>query len=161
MRFLNNTKGFTLVEIVVAIGIIAILASVVFFNLQDGKKKARDVERRSDLANIELAVRGYRDLYSTSTLPAADGGELFSGSNLESKIGTFLVNQITDPLNVDEYQYYYDSAYTCNGSSRAVILALTMEGSNGGNYADVCGASTEQLGISVTPTVNTYIVILK
>ncbi len=64
MRFFNNTqkhKGFTMIEVVVAVAIIALLASVVILSIQEIKKKSRDAQRYSDMSNIELALRLYKD----------------------------------------------------------------------------------------------------
>lgn len=158
MRFLKSDRGFTLVEMIGAIAILAIILSVVLFNMQAAKEKARDTERVSDFQQIQLAVRGYKDLYSTSTLPAAVDGELYSGSDLESKISLYLPHVIEDPINSDEFQYYYDSSHDCNGTIYSVAIALTMERSNG-NYVEKCDATPEDLGGGVVPTASSYIVI--
>jgi len=62
--FLNNKnvkKGFTLIELIVAIGIISILATFVLtaLNPMAQFEKAQDVKRKSDLAQIARALEVY------------------------------------------------------------------------------------------------------
>ncbi len=165
MSFLYaHKKGFTVIEVVVVAGIIAILASVVLANMGEAKQKARDTQRVSDLQQIQTAVRVYRDLNSTSVLPAAPNGELYTSTSvLGTEISSNLTGTIQDPLNTGtNYGYYYNSDYFCNSPHHAVILALTMEDANKGNMATVCGAgSYAQIANGATPTAASYVIILK
>jgi general secretion pathway protein G len=52
--------GFTLIEILVAIAVIAVMASVVIANMGQGSAQSRDAERLSDIRNIESALERYR-----------------------------------------------------------------------------------------------------
>jgi prepilin-type N-terminal cleavage/methylation domain-containing protein len=51
--------GFTLVELMIAVGIIALLASLVFSNLGGSKARSRDSVRLTDIKNIGLASENY------------------------------------------------------------------------------------------------------
>jgi prepilin-type N-terminal cleavage/methylation domain-containing protein len=57
----NSAKGFTLLEILLVIGIIAVLAVVIFVALDPGKrfKDARNARRVTDAENILNAVHQY------------------------------------------------------------------------------------------------------
>lgn len=59
--FSSDTKGFTLIEILLVIGIIAVLATVVIVALDPAKrfKDARDSRRFSDMQSILSAVQQY------------------------------------------------------------------------------------------------------
>ncbi len=52
----TNTKGFTLVELIIVITILAILATIAFFSFQGYSKKARNSKRASDLNSIVRAI---------------------------------------------------------------------------------------------------------
>ncbi len=57
----NSNKGFTLVEILIVVAIIAILAGVAFTGLNGVQAQARDATR---IANLE-SVRTYLEAYNT------------------------------------------------------------------------------------------------
>ena len=55
----QNSKGFTLVELLVVIFIITILSAVVIVSLGRARIKSRDNRRKSDLAVIQQALEMY------------------------------------------------------------------------------------------------------
>jgi prepilin-type N-terminal cleavage/methylation domain-containing protein len=52
-------KGFTLVELLVTISIIAILASLAIVSFTGAQKQARDTRRKSDLKQFQTALEVY------------------------------------------------------------------------------------------------------
>ncbi len=52
-----NKKGFTLIEILVAIAIIGILATMLLANFQGIRARARDAQRKRDLNELRTALR--------------------------------------------------------------------------------------------------------
>ena len=52
-------KGFTLVEVIVVIGIVAILTVIIFPSVSNIRAKNRDTERVSDIAALQLALSLY------------------------------------------------------------------------------------------------------
>lgn len=52
----TNTKGFTLVELIIVITILAILATIAFISFQGYSKEARNSKRASDLNSIVRAI---------------------------------------------------------------------------------------------------------
>jgi len=61
---LSSSKGFTLLELLVVIGIIGLLASIVVVNLTGARKRARDTKRIGDLRGIQTALEDYYGRYS-------------------------------------------------------------------------------------------------
>ena len=159
MRFFaSNKNGFTMIELLVAIAIVGILASVIFATVQSGRKKAHDAARVHDLGQIQVALRLYKDA-NASGYPASTSGEpIVSGSGVGALIASHLPDTMKDPSGGN---YYYHSAYSCGGS-HAVLVALKMERTGAGNFVSTCGGSTfNNIASGVKPTADSYIVILK
>lgn len=69
---MKNKKGFTLVELMIVIAILAILAAVVIFALNPAElfRRARDSQRMSDLRVLSSALSYY---LADVTTPILDG----------------------------------------------------------------------------------------
>jgi type II secretion system protein G len=53
-------RGFTLVELMVVVAIMAILAAIVYSNIGGASPKARDAERQADIRNLQTAIEQYK-----------------------------------------------------------------------------------------------------
>jgi general secretion pathway protein G len=62
-------KGFTLVEVLVVIGIIAVLTVISFPAINNIRAKNRDAEKVSDIAAIQLGLSLYRNSSDTNSYP--------------------------------------------------------------------------------------------
>ncbi len=104
----RDTKGFTLVELLLVVTIIGILAGAVLVNISGQSKKAKIQRTRNDIANIENALSLYEmemgeypeELQDLVEDPGIDG---WSGPYLTKK-------NVADPWNND-YQYQYPGNY--------------------------------------------------
>ncbi len=56
----SKKQGFTLVEVLIVISIIALLAGITITAIGPARKKGRDAQRVSDLANIRIALALYK-----------------------------------------------------------------------------------------------------
>jgi prepilin-type N-terminal cleavage/methylation domain-containing protein len=63
-------KGFTLVELMVAIAIMALLTGIITVNLTKSRAKARDAKRISDIGQLQLALELYFDRCNKYPMPA-------------------------------------------------------------------------------------------
>lgn len=71
-------RGFTLVELLVAISIIGVILSISFFGIQNARKSSRDAKRKSDLESVRSALEMYKA--DTGKYPSTSGGMNLSSS---------------------------------------------------------------------------------
>lgn len=95
---MKKDKGFTLVELLVAMTIIAVLAGIALVSFQGTRKSARDGKRKADLEQIRSALEMcYAD---DNEYPDTIAGSLTcEGGN------TYLDSTPTDPVTGDNYYY--------------------------------------------------------
>ncbi|MFA6227252.1 MAG: type II secretion system protein [Candidatus Paceibacterota bacterium] len=65
MKTFTKSRGFTLVEIVIVIGIMAFLTTIVYTSLSSSKAQNRDQQRVSDMSSIQLALEVYFNKHRT------------------------------------------------------------------------------------------------
>jgi prepilin-type N-terminal cleavage/methylation domain-containing protein len=123
---MKNTKhsGFTIVELLIVIVVIAILAAITIVAYNGVQERARFATYRSDIASINKAVLMYY----------ADNGSYPGGStqncwtNLSSGTGNFItglvptyLSKIPDTPNGSGGQNYYAYCFSANGTEYKVI----------------------------------------
>ncbi|OGF99810.1 hypothetical protein A2Y99_03655 [Candidatus Gottesmanbacteria bacterium RBG_13_37_7] len=59
-------RGFTLIELLVVIGVISTILAVIFPNYMGARERARDMRRKSDLAELQKALELYKNDNPTS-----------------------------------------------------------------------------------------------
>lgn len=133
----NNNKGFTLIEILIAIAIVAIIASVFVGNFFSSIARGRDSRRKQDLRSIAQGLELYytdNGLYPTA-LPTPR--ELFAHPN---DLNTVYMQELPgDPAAGKRYCYQ-----SADGSSYQLYAGLENNGDSeilptphlcdGGNY---------------------------
>lgn len=67
----TNNKAFTLIELLVVISIIGILATLLMANVVGVRERARDVQRKSDVNQIQKALEMYKNSLTTPSYPAS------------------------------------------------------------------------------------------
>lgn len=90
-------KGFTLVEVIIVIGIVAVLTVIIFPSVSNIRAKNRDTERVADISALQLALSLYYN--KNGSYPDASAGlDAVSPAYTpeDSKVG---------PENADEYIY--------------------------------------------------------
>jgi general secretion pathway protein G len=133
MKILHRSKknGFTLIELMVVIAIIAILTGIIITGLVASKAKSRDAKRASDLSQIALAVEQYFDrCYQYPTTIVGDPTLITSAScptnnNAQINLGNFISKIPTDPSTGNPYDY------VANGTPPSdFVLHTTFESPN-------------------------------
>ena len=62
-----KSRGFTIIEIIVVIGIIAVLTVIAFPAINNIRAKNRDTERVADIGALQIGLALYSSQHSTST----------------------------------------------------------------------------------------------
>jgi general secretion pathway protein G len=110
----EKRAGFTLIELLVVVSLIGVLATLVLANLNAARQRGRDAQRKSDLRNIQTALRLYYNDYNKypANMASNIAGCGASGTNLciwgdpfESGIQTYMSTLPTDPLPNIDYSY--------------------------------------------------------
>lgn len=138
----KNKRGFTLVELMVAIVIVAILASIGLVTYGQTQKSARDGKRKGDIREIQKALEQY---YAISRdYPATLGSANISNSSY------FPAGAIpVDPTNNTTYRYVYYAPVA--GTCTRYIMCATLE-NNTGNRNAVPANGCEQPVDQASPT---------
>jgi general secretion pathway protein G len=102
LMFFGNS-GFTLVELLVVISIIAILATVIGVNYSGARKSARDSKRKADMENVAAAF----EMYYSEFKRYPNCGWDIAMSNLNEAGYLNSIPQNTSDEN--EYQYQCNS----------------------------------------------------
>ena len=126
----GRMPGFTIVELLIVIVVIAILASISVVAYNGIQQRARDSQRLSDLKAIAKAIEMYHidnDRYPTESGGA--NGRVGEGAGLDSMIAPYMGGTVpSDPISDSTHNYYYDGSHACGGSpTSAVLFARTME----------------------------------
>lgn len=155
-RYMQKQKGFTLVELLIVIVVIAILAAISIVAYNGIQERGRDSQRKSDVAVIQKALEmyhldngGYPACSATPYRPGDTRGSCYTtSSGLISALVPKYINSLpVDPINDTEYRYRYiygskktsDTTYGASADDN-YILGVGYE-SQGGPYATQLGGA--------------------
>ena len=93
-------SGFTLIELLVAMGIIAVLTGMAVFNFNQARVRARDIQRKSDLSQLQKSLEVYKN-DNNGNYPAQAGFQ----STLMA--GGYSKTDFNDPKGTEWSDYYY------------------------------------------------------
>ncbi len=116
-----DIKAFTLIELMVVVGIIAILAAVGISIYANAQKIARDGKRIADLQEIQKALEQYFAV-NNNAYPA--------NANYPSSINSYFpTNAVpTDPTNTGAFVYTYNNNAACVPGGQKYVICAKMEG---------------------------------
>lgn len=71
-----NKQGFSLIELLVVISIIGVLSGMAVFNFQQARERARDVQRKNDMKQLQNALESYKNDQLAVAYPEELSGSL-------------------------------------------------------------------------------------
>ena len=159
----SSTKdgaGFTLIELIVVIAILAILAGIGLSTFRISQLKSRDARRKSDLEQIQRALEMYYNDVGHYPNSAATGGtiENFSwGAEFSDAKGTMYMKELPkDPTGNPPYCY---KSVAAPAVATSYQLYAKLENTQDpkcldGNCATArsCGSGTYNYGVSSSNT---------
>lgn len=98
---LNNKKGFTIIEVVLVLGIAGLIFLMVFIALPALQRNRRDTQRTSDISRLAAALTNYQT-NNSGAIPSDKFGSYVSGH-------TEVDQNISRTLNHQSWAYFYDS----------------------------------------------------
>lgn len=112
-------RGFTLVELLVSIGVLAVVMAGIFSAIGPGPKQyARDSRRKADLEQIRSAVELYRN--SNTRYPGPSWKTDLTGGGYISSIPT-------DPKTAADYTYTPAPAGCTTSGTRCLTYSLCAD----------------------------------
>lgn len=126
-------SGFTIIELLIVIAVIAILALLTINNYVGVQAKGRDTNRLSDINNIKDKLEeyynennGYPNTFQASTFPGLDAESLKDPKGTAIQINAVVAdataaNNVAPPTASTSYQYLYvpygdsDCTNNCKG----------------------------------------------
>lgn len=135
---MNKKGGFTLIELLVVISIIGVLSGMAAFNFQQARERARDVQRKSDLKQLQNALELYKDDQLAAHYPDT--------VEFEDLTPDFIKKIPTDPKEQKLDGSWVDYSYVRNDVLEYDLVAcLENEGDVGRDEVNVCDS-----GVSYT-----------
>ncbi|HUW21744.1 MAG TPA: type II secretion system protein [Candidatus Bathyarchaeia archaeon] len=130
----KRDRGFTLVELLIVLSIIAILFSIALVSLRGTRAVARDTQRKTELEEIRSALEVYRADHGSYPTTLQGLNELTSLGYMET---------ITDPLS-PTYDYRYES----DGITYNLCAYLEAEDPSTSNCIADCGDNSCNYGVT-------------
>ena len=134
VKNLLNQKGFTLVEMLVVVAIIAILASVFLVGLSGFRQSAYDARRLSDIQNVQTYLERFYNMNQTyptvSTWSSKSGQDLSTTLNGTLQAAKILNNSQSlpvDPAGGTLQTPLYQYCSLNNGQSYVIGVPLSSD----------------------------------
>lgn len=119
----RRTRGFTLLELLVSITIIAVLTAIGIVSYSSVNKRSRDVKRKGDLEQIRSALEMYRA--DNSAYPNIGTGFLDAQGLSTSLVTSGYMPAIPDDPNSTPNYYY--QAITTSGVYSSYCICADLE----------------------------------
>lgn len=121
---MKSKVGFTLIEMLVVIGIIAVLAGLIMPSLGTSQMKARDAKRKSDLKQIQKALEIFRQDQDPVAFPT-DGSFLNLATSWASGATVYMSTVPSDPDSTAATRVNY--SYSVDSNTLTYLLCACLE----------------------------------
>lgn len=154
MRFLLHKKylksGFSLIEILIIISIIALLATALLISVRSQRQKAEDARTKSEINRFQIAMEDYYG--DKNCYPPAAWFDDASDCNTNS-MSPYLPSMICDDKTGTPYRYETDAT-----GCKWYILYGTLQRTSDESYNQYFSQSTEFLGTYAAGSANAPII---
>lgn len=144
-----NRKGFSLIELLVVMGIIAVLAALVTYNFNAARARARDLQRKNDVKTLQQALELYKN-DNSQTYPVTD----FTGLMTTLTNQGYLQKTLSDPkesLKTGSWQQYTYSAFGLTYQIRVCLENRSDEDADRNPAVTNCAANAGVIKTVIQP----------
>lgn len=120
-RFLPARKGFTLIELMIVITVIAILVTIAIVSFTRVQQQARDTKRKAEIRTISQALHAYNADHGQ--YPVAATCTLLAAVTTPASFTDYLQTMPTAPVGATAAQ----STYLCAVNATQYSLCITLE----------------------------------
>ena len=129
----TNLHGFTMIDLMTAISIIALISTMGAAAVKRAQEKGRDARRLADLGQIERALAlYYNDNGRYPAVELAYTGDTTCGSNwciLETALAPYLTHLPRDPKGLQiAFVYFYDADAADNYQTYGLMMVVESAG---------------------------------
>lgn len=139
-------NGFTLVELLIVIAILAILSTLGVSNFQSARIKARDISRKSDLQTISKSLESYVNDHRSYPLSDSNGRIICKSMNTTCNWGDEFSDDNGTIYAVSLPEDGSGSSYWYNSSGVSYTLYAHLENENDNSLdtsiIQTCGGET-------------------
>lgn len=151
----TTERGFTLLELLIVVAVIAILASAVVANLGAARNKANDAKIRSELKSVDQAIAVYMSTASASDLTTAGGVSNWDALATKLQGASLLPNKPIHPsASANPPSNYYYMGVVTNASLN-YVLGGKLVGEQDKCYVIINGAAKDGSCTGTLPNTST------
>lgn len=139
---IKKNKAFTLVEILIVLGIIGILMAMSMAAFMSARGTARDSKRKTDVEQIRGALETYKA--DNGAYPISGGADVSTALSVLTTPTQYIASLPEDPQSTQNY--YYSST---TGSTYKICLSLEKSSGAAVSGCGSCGTKADGSGTAV------------
>lgn len=168
MLMIRRSQGFTIVELVIVITVIAILTAIVTLGFSLAQSKSRDSERVSSVKLIAESLEKYYDQngeyppctamtdtgsnVSNNTLSGIDKAALVAPQDTAGTTNSIKCTDMTSASQGDYFAYVGDGSTNCQTGDSCLSFTLKYKIESTGQVGTITGRRNTNIATSGTPT---------